>query len=68
VVSIYILTIFRGGQIPDLLILISIQLGVRNNFQESLFNCIDFVISWLGNLPDRRNSTRGEETLAQLHI
>jgi hypothetical protein len=54
--------------IPDLFFLMGIQLGVRNNFQEFPFNCIDFVIWWLGNLPDRRNPTCGEEPLAQLHI
>jgi hypothetical protein len=59
---------FRIGEITGISALVGIQLAVRNSFQESPLNYIDFVIWWLGNLPNRRNPTGGEEQLARLHL
>ena len=68
VVSIFILANPGIGQLYELLLLAGIQLVVRYSFREFTFGCIDFLIWWLGNLPNRRNPTRREEPLAQLHV
>jgi hypothetical protein len=68
VVTIFVSTRSRTGEITGISAFVGIQLAVRNSFQESPFDYIDFVIWWLGNLPNRRNSTGGEEALPQLHI
>jgi hypothetical protein len=68
VVSILVSIRFKVEEITGVIIIVGIQLAVRDIFQESPFNCIDLVIWWQGNLPNRRNSAGGEEPLARLHI
>jgi hypothetical protein len=68
VVSIYIYMISGIQLISGLFLFVCIQLVVRNSIQEFAFSCIDFLLWWLGNLPNRRNPTRREEPLAQLHV
>jgi hypothetical protein len=68
VVSVVISLRLGHNVTSTIIAIVGIQLAVRNAFKESPSNRIDFVIWRLGNLPNPRNSTRGEEALAQCHI